>query len=79
MVRHRGNIRYAPIQTLPTENVQFEFCHVQPAAMLGRVVAFEALRKSQRFSGVECLIECWSHVTLTAEAHHQAMTAARLR
>ena len=36
-------VRDAPVDALRGQDAQLGLCHIQPAAMLGRVVPFEAL------------------------------------
>ena len=47
----------AAIQTLGRENAEFGFRHVEPAAVFGRVMPFEALDEPARLGGGESLVE----------------------
>ena len=38
MFSHRLHVRDASVETLPLEDAQFDFCYVEPTAMLGGVV-----------------------------------------
>jgi len=47
----------AAIQTLRREHAEFGFGHVEPTAVLGRVVPFEALDQSSGFGGRKGFVE----------------------
>ena len=47
----------AAIQTLRREHAEFGFCHVEPAAVLGRIMPFEALDEPARLGRGKGLIE----------------------
>ena len=47
----------AAIQTLRRENAEFGFGHVEPTAVLGRVMPFEALDEPARLGGGEGFVE----------------------
>src|SRR5690606_34503460 len=54
----RGAVWQAPVQALPRQHTEFEFGHVQPTAMLGRVVNLEALPEPEGLRGWEGLVQC---------------------
>ncbi len=47
----------APIETLSRQHPEFGFSHIQPTAVLGRVVPLEPLNQPARLGGWEGLIE----------------------
>ena len=47
----RGHIREAAIQTLALQNTEFDFGHVQPTAMFGRVGNSSFLRMRRASAG----------------------------
>ena len=47
----------APIEALTRQNAEFGLCHIQPAAMLGRVVPLEPLDEPPRLGGGESFIK----------------------
>src|SRR5216684_7645890 len=47
----------AAIQTLGLENTEFGFGHVEPAAVLGRVMPFEPFGEAARLGGGKGLVE----------------------
>jgi thioesterase superfamily protein len=53
----RGAVGDAPAETLPGQNGQFRFRHVEPAAVLGRVVPLEALDEAAGLLRRERLVE----------------------
>ena len=48
LAAHRLEVGDASIQALPAQCAQLDFCNVEPAAVLGRVVDFQALGQRQR-------------------------------
>jgi hypothetical protein len=46
----------APVEALGDEDSQLGFGHVQPAAVLGRVMPFETLDQAARLGGWECFV-----------------------
>ena len=50
-------ILHPPVEALAAENSQFCFGHVEPTAMLGRVVDFELRQNALGFRGSESFIE----------------------
>jgi hypothetical protein len=50
-------IRDTPIETLIGQDSKLGLGHVEPAAMLGRVMPFEALDEASCLQGRECLVE----------------------
>ena len=54
---HRLGRRDATMQALAVERAQFDFRDVQPAAVLGCVMDFEALGETPGFGWRECFVE----------------------
>src|SRR5215471_12035542 len=52
-----GFVRYTAIQTLSLQDTQLDFGHIQPTAVLGRVMKFELLQNAPRFCGGKGFIE----------------------
>jgi hypothetical protein len=52
-----ATIRDAPIETLTGQDSELGLGHIQPAAVLGRVVLFEALGEASRLRGREGFVE----------------------
>ncbi len=52
-----GFVRDAAIQTLALQDTQLDFGHIQPTAMLGRVMKFELLQNATGVCGFKGLIE----------------------
>src|SRR5262245_15569352 len=44
----RGCVWYPPGQTLSLQDTQCDFSHIQPTAVLGRIMAFQLLQKPPR-------------------------------
>src|SRR5271169_172905 len=61
----------AAIQTLRREHAEFGFGHVEPTAVLGRVVPFEALDEPARLSGGEGFVERGGLVGVEIVLHQQ--------
>jgi len=58
----RGPVGDAAVEALPGQHGQLRFRHVEPAAVLGRVVPLEALDKAACLLRRERLVECGRHV-----------------
>ena len=56
-LRKRGHVGEAAVETLALHDTEFNFSHVQPTAMFGRVVEFQFLAQSSRFVGREGIIK----------------------
>ena len=54
---HGVQVRQAPIETPSRQNAQFAPSHVEPTAVLGRVVDFQTRRHIVGFPRRECLIQ----------------------
>jgi hypothetical protein len=50
-------VRDAAVQTLGTEHSEFDFSHVEPTAVAGRVVDFQPTCQTPRLLGLEGLVE----------------------
>ena len=57
LLGQRFLIGNAAIQALRRQDTQLGFRHIQPAAVLGRVVPFEALHEPPGFGRRECLVK----------------------
>ena len=52
-----GAVRDATIQALTTKVTQFNLGHVEPTAVLGRVLQFQAVENAPRFGGRENFVK----------------------
>src|SRR5262245_22411839 len=52
-----SQVRYTPIETLSGQDSKLGLSHVEPAAVLGRVVPFEALDEAPCLQRRKCLVE----------------------
>ena len=52
-----ATVRDAPIETLTGQDSELGLGHIQPTAVLGRVVPFEALDEASRLRGREGFVE----------------------
>ena len=53
LAHHGPRVREPSVQALSDQHRQLAFGHIQPAAVLGRVMELELLRQSRRISGGE--------------------------
>lgn len=66
----RVPIRQSPIQTLPIENADFDFCHVEPTGVFRRVVENDASQQRCCFLGAEHFLKAFAKVGVEI-VHHQ--------
>src|SRR5499427_10298551 len=66
----RGFVWYPPVQTLSSQDTQFDFGHIQPTAVLGCVMPFELFQNAPRFCGGKGCIERGGFVRVQV-VHHE--------
>ncbi len=66
----------APVQALAAEDACLDFCHVQPACVLGRVVEFDAPQQLRRGTNFQHIIETLPEVGV--QVVHDQVNAACL-
>ena len=69
----------AAIQTLRREHAEFGFSHVEPAAVLGRVMPFEALDEAARLGSREGFVERGWLVDVEIVLHQHDLRRIRAR
>ncbi len=57
LLLERDVIGDAPVQALPAEHAEFDFRHVQPTAVFGRMVQFQPIQDVPGFFGREGLVQ----------------------
>jgi hypothetical protein len=57
MPQHRHFV-HSTVETLPRKNTQFSVRHIQPTAMLGRIVDLQPLPQSPRLDGGKGFVQC---------------------
>ncbi len=63
-------VRYPSVKAYPAEHTELDFGHVEPTAMLGRVVKLQPSGDASRFFGFKGLIERCDFVSVEVVKHH---------
>src|SRR5437764_8943173 len=73
-----GGVGNAPVETLTAEEGEFALRHVQPTAMLGGVVQFQAVQEAAGFDGGERLIQGAAHMGVQVIEHQANLDRVRI-